>query len=1547
MSQLLCILVTIASAVFFAICDAAADGFDWRNVNGQNWNSPVKNQNGGTCWVFSGVGSFEARYKLTRNDPVYSFDCSEQQVEWDCGPSTWGGWGDGSVFYSVTHGLVSETECPIDPNSAYWEVPGPTSLWPLATGWQNRMLIGADTSVADREHVGGAHQVCTTNFTKLDIQNALKMYGPMMTAVLSTNDLYDSVAQLKANYRAPTAGVDHAVVLVGYQDDASIPSGGYWVIKNSWGPSAADKGYYYVPYGDLEYHSDIVAINTPVYYTGAMAAATWKGGVTAWSNGGNNWTNNATGNAYAWENKETVATFGGTGGAVAVSGTVITHGLTINSTGYSFSGGALTITAGGIAANESAAFSSSVYVGAPQSWNVAAGKTLTVSGALHTIISDLTLSGAGNTVISGTIDGGGVLNTYGGAKPGGLIEKGSGTLTLTGAANFGGDITVQAGSGGLTIAPVGGASAIYSGAILGGGSITVNSTGTVSIGGGGSNFSGPISLQGNGTLAFVPTSGTTGTFSGAISGNSAILHSGEGTTILSGTNSYSGSTMINNGALQADLGKGIPTSSPLVLNGGVYQNNTGTTFTLNIGTTGNTVQWAAGGGGFAAGANALAVNIGNNATPSTLDWGSSPDDIGSKIVGTLKFGSSTSTKVVTFRNPINLNGADRTIDVENNSASTSDYAEMSGSISGSAGIIKTGDGLLSLTGSNSYTGTTTISGGQLQTNLTTGILPSSFICLDGGVLQGSFTSFTRSLGTSGGTFQWTVNGGGFASTNSLTVNINNNGGTLTFGPTPGTNIMGKLILGSPTAKGNVTFLNGLDLGGGAQTVQVDCNNATFSSPIVGTGSLTKSGTGTLILSGSAGNTYSGSTTILGGNLTLNKTAGYAIPGDLILGGNTSSLVTLSKNDQLSPTANILWQGTGGNQVLKLYGHTQTVASISDSTGYGIIENTASESNVSLATLTVNNSTDCFYNGRIRDNASGNGRLALVKTGSGTLTLSGGAINWWGGTTVSGGKLVLQDTNDGGFDSRNIGLANNATLEIDAKSSSFNFSGVISGAGAVNFAGSNKLTLNGSSGNTYTGNTNVVNGTVILAKTSGYAIPGNLTITDGSAFVIAQNANQFPASTVLTMAGGWDAHFELYGNTVTVAGLVSTGTGGAIENTESETDIGNSTLIVNNTAACTYSAAIRNNWGGSGTVALVKDGAGTLTLKGSRTGDYTGGLTVKNGTLDYSSGYLPNCNYTITGGTLKIPSVTKSIGTFQITGGTISGSGLLTSNAAYDIQGGTVAARLGGTFPLNKTGAGTATLSGYNSYSGGTTISAGTLVASTAYSLGAMGNSVTIQSGAQLQLGATLPLQSNAVLTNQGTISGSISLTGGAKAQGNGVYGPVSVLTGGVFSPGTGIGSAVSGTTAWTANGKYLFEINDALGVAGSNWDLWNISGNLAISGSSPFTVALSSVNAANQSAPIADFDPTASCSWLIASATGTISGFSSNAVQLDTSLFRNDLSQGKFSLSESVDSKQLYLNYIPNVVPEPGTLLLLTLGTAIGSLGYFRRKMPRQSSRNS
>src|SRR2546430_12104314 len=66
------------------------------------------------------------------------------------------------------------------------------------------------------------------------------------------------------------------------------------------------------------------------------------------------------------------------------------------------------------------------------------------------------------------------------------------------------------------------------------------------------------------------------------------------------------------------------------------------------------------------------------------------------------------------------------------------------------------------------------------------------------------------------------------------------------------------------------------------------------------------------------------------------------------------------------------------------------------------------------------------------------------------------------------------------------------------------------------------------------------------------------------------------------------------------------------------------------------------------------------------------------------------------------------------------------------------------------------------------------------------------------------------------------------AKEGGACGALNVTDGGKFSPGNSRGVATRGSTSWGAGGSYLFEVNDAAGVAGTNWDLWNINGGLSI-----------------------------------------------------------------------------------------------------------------------
>lgn len=556
--------------LFLGTSFVSAESFNWENVSGQNWLTTVKDQkSSGMCWDFASCGVLEAKYMLTRNDSSFKPDVSEQELvcedQWMGNVS--GGFQSGALDYLTSHGTAAESECPLTltQDSAVWDANVTQYGYGLATGWQNRMFKSTSNNNALGTSVA-------------DVKNYLKTIGPMALFMQADNDFY---IPSPGSYRG-----NHSIVIVGFTDDTNAPGGGYWIIKNSWGstwnwtgPSYINWGYGAIDFGSRpQSSSDVCGIDGQVYYTGAMDTVTWKGGTATWSKNGNNWSGvDQAGNtltSFAWDNKEASATFNGTGTPVTISGTVIAHGLTIaaGSTGYSFSGGALTVTAGGIAANESVTINSPVSVGAPQTWTVAAGKSLTV-GSVHTIVSPLTLQATGNVTIAGSIDGGGVLNTAGGAAPGTITKIGSGTLYLSGAATYAAPLVMSTGS--LNFSQVAGVSANFTGAITGtsmspvvksgGGIVTLSgandypaetdvNAGTLLINGT-MRLSGLTVVNNGGTLG---GTGTTGRVSVNSGGHLAPGNSGIGVLNV-------GSTLILSNGAKLDFDLNTPTTSDEVL----------------------------------------------------------------------------------------------------------------------------------------------------------------------------------------------------------------------------------------------------------------------------------------------------------------------------------------------------------------------------------------------------------------------------------------------------------------------------------------------------------------------------------------------------------------------------------------------------------------------------------------------------------------------------------------------------------------------------------------------------------------------------------------------------------------------------------------------------------------------------------------------------------------------------------------------------------------------------------------------------------------------
>ncbi len=199
---------------------------------------------------------------------------------------------------------------------------------------------------------------------------------------------------------------------------------------------------------------------------------------------------------------------------------------------------------------------------------------------------------------------------------------------------------------------------------------------------------------------------------------------------------------------------------------------------------------------------------------------------------------------------------------------------------------------------------------------------------------------------------------------------------------------------------------------------------------------------------------------------------------------------------------------------------------------------------------------------------------------------------------------------------------------------------------------------------------------------------------------------------------------------------------------------------------------------SGVGGLNKTGTGTLTL--SAVNSYTGITAVNAGTLQLSgSGTLGGItgSTTVSGGTLDLGATSQTQnGGVTLSGGTIQ-NGTLSSSGTFALSNGTVSAVLAGSGGVAKTGADTVTLSGANTYTGGTTVSAGTLQLSGSGTLGSTSGSTTV-SGGTLDLGGTSQTQ-NGVTLSGGTIQNGTLSSSGSFALSAGTLSAVLAGSGGV------------------------------------------------------------------------------------------------------------------------------------------------------------------------
>ncbi|MCX6878881.1 MAG: autotransporter-associated beta strand repeat-containing protein [Verrucomicrobia bacterium] len=1024
--------------------------------------------------------------------------------------------------------------------------------------------------------------------------------------------------------------------------------------------------------------------------------------------------------------------------------------------------------------------------------NTYSGATSVASGTLQLGIAAAIPSGTGkgNLVLNGTLDLAGISTTINGLSGSGSVTNSSATAaTLTAGSN---DITsaftgnIQNGTGSVALTKTGagtltlsgtntfsGATTINTGTLAMGSStglsasssVTINSSGTLDVSGNNITIDGLLgtgTINNNGGSAATLTAGASGTsttFGGVIADGGkaiALTKTGAGTLTLTGVNTYSGTTTIQNGTVSvANPGPGgnLGTATSAVILGDAshqgilsYTANADLTYTRGF-------EVNAGGG---------QMNITSSGKTLTL---------------------STGAVITTTTGAFTLGGAGNVV--------------VTSVISGSGGFTKANTGTLLLGSVNTYAGDTTISSGTLQLG-NVAALPSGSgkgnlalsgtldvnnlsITLNGlsgaGTITntgGSAVTLTAGDNNAAGNFTGLLqDGSGTTSLTKIGTGVLRLGGVNTYSGdttiTGGTlQIDNAYAIASGPNKGNVSLgaggtldlndfdmtLNGLSGGGlvtnnlGASVLAVGATDrsATFSGNIrdglvTGTIGLTKTGTGTLTLSGN--NTFSGATTLAGGTLSM--------------GSDTA----------LSSHSTLTIENAGA---LDLNGR---VIAIDGLAGTGSITNNSA----TAVTLTTGASGGSgIFGGTINDGTTG--VIALTKTGVGTVTLSN--INSYsGGTTVTGGLLAITSTGalgaipvtptPGNIVLNGGGISATNTFEISANRGISVGPASGSGGGILDAAQNQTLTYNGiianhglsgSGGLTKTGL-----GTLTLGGVNTYS--GDTSVSAGALQI--GNANAIPSGSSkgnLALAG--DTTLDLNNTSITVNGLSGTG---VVSNTKT----GTVTLSAGaNNQTSTFDGLIED---GNGKTTLTKVGTGILTLSG--TNEYTGKTIITEGKLSVATSAalgLESNDLTISGGaTLKVTGSFNTSRSTELTGagGGVGGTFEVASGATLEYTSSSV---ISGSGSLIKTGDGTLSIGGADTYIGGTYIKAGTLVVTSGLALGPLptlgsGNyAVHMDDGTTIRLAtsswasdrqlelvsgtATIDVSNGVTIVRNGAISGS-------------------------------------------------------------------------------------------------------------------------------------------------------------------------------------------------